>query len=71
VNMCEMKYYSKPYKVDKDDHEKIIKREELLSTMIAPGEVVHNTLITTYDPVKNEYIGVFSKIITLPDLFTN
>ncbi len=70
VNMCEMKYYSKPYRVDKDDNEKIIKREELLSTMIAPSDVVHNTLITTYEPVKNEYSGIFSKIITLPDLFT-
>lgn len=71
VNMCEMKYYSKPYRVDKDDNEKIIKREELLSTMIAPSDVVHNTLITTYEPVKNEYSGIFSKIITLPDLFTD
>ena len=58
-------------KADKDDHEKTIKREELLSALIAPGEVVHNTLITTYEPVKNEYIGVFSKIITLSGLFAD
>ena len=46
-----------------------MKREELLSNMIAPEEVVHSTLITTYEPVKNEYSGIFSKIITLSDLF--
>ncbi len=69
INMCELKYYSKPYKVNKSDYDKIIKREELLASMIAPREVVHSTLITTYEPERNEYSGVFSKVITLDDLF--
>ena len=67
--MCELKYYSKPYRISKSDHKKIIRREELLASMIAPNEVVHSTLITTYEPEKNEYSGVFSKVLTLADLF--
>ena len=41
INMCELKYYSKPYRVSKSDYDKNIKREELLASMIAPREVVH------------------------------
>lgn len=69
VNMCEIKYYSSPFKVKRDDHIKLVKREELLSSLISRGEVVHNTLITTYGLEKNEYSGIFSKVITLNDLF--
>ena len=71
VNMCELKYYSGSFSVDKDYHQKLIKREELLSSHLAPNEAVHNTLITTHGLERNEYSGIFSKVITLKDLFSD
>ena len=53
--MCEMKFYSEEFSVNKDYHETLVKRQSLLSTMIPKKSVVHGTLITTYGLTYNEY----------------
>ena len=60
----------KECKVDKDYYMVLIRRKNLLSEMISPKFSVHNTLITTFGLVRNEYSGVFTNIITLNDLFS-
>jgi len=69
VNMCEMKFYSEEFAVDKNYHETLVKRQSLLSTMIPKKSVVHGTLITTYGLSYNEYSGDFISTITMEDLF--
>ncbi len=69
VNMCEMKFYSEEFSVGKDYHETLVKRQNLLSTMIPKKSVVHRTLITTYGLTYNEYSGDFINTITMEDLF--
>ena len=69
VNMCEMKFYSGEYTVDKSYHSTLVNRQNLLSSLISKKSIVHGTLVTTYGLTYNEYSGDFIKTITLDDLF--
>ncbi|MBR4862531.1 MAG: ATP-binding protein, partial [Firmicutes bacterium] len=69
INMCEIKYYSDCFSVDKDYYKVLLHRQELLMKEISPKISVHSTLITTFGLFYNEYSGVFSNVITLDDLF--
>ena len=69
VNMCEIKFYSDDFTVDGAYYRTILRRQALLETHLKRKNVIHNTLITTYGLVYNEYSGVFSSVITLDDLF--
>ena len=69
VNMCEMKFYSEEFEVDKDYHLTLEKRKKLLREMIPKKAVVHNTLVTTFGIRKKGYYGDFVAVITMDDLF--
>ncbi len=69
VDMCEIKFYSGKFIVDKDYYQTILERQTLLASKLSRKEVVHNVLITTFDVVKNQYSNVFNHVITLDDLF--
>ena len=69
VNMCEIKYYSSLFSVDKRYHEVLMKREGLVEESVKKGRAVHSTLITTYGLKYNEYSGDFDNVITMDDLF--
>ena len=69
INMCEMKYYSDDFMVNKEYYQVLLHRQELLAKEISPKISIHNTLITTFGLSYNEYSGIFSRIITLDDLF--
>lgn len=69
INMCEIKYYSGEFKVDKNYYAKILKRQNILSENISPKYAIHSTLITTMGLVHNEYSGVFQNVVVLDDLF--
>lgn len=71
VNMCEIKYYSGPFVLDKDYYAKILRRQAVLSAQISSKKVVHSTIITTFGVMKNEYSDAFVNMITLDDLFGN
>ncbi|MCI5830955.1 MAG: ATP-binding protein [Spirochaetales bacterium] len=71
VNMCEIKFYSSDYTVNKAYHSTLVERQKLLSTLIPKKSVVHGTLITTFNLTYNEYSGDFVKVINLEDLFKN
>lgn len=67
--MCELKFYSTKYKVNKDYYLKIMERTNLLIEKISKKKVVQNTLITTYGLDSNEYSNVFNNVITADELF--
>ena len=70
INMCEIKFYSDDFSVNKDYHMILERRKRLLKDIIPKKSVVHNTLITTYGLKRNEYYGDFVNIITLEALFS-
>ena len=69
INMCEMKFYSDDFAVDKAYDRKLIQRTLLLSEHVSRKTIIHSTLITTYGLSYNEYFGDFVKVITLDNLF--
>lgn len=71
LNMCEMKYYSDEFVVNKEYYQVLLHRQEILKKEISPKISIHNTLITTFGLTYNEYSGIFSNVITLDDLFVD
>ena len=69
LNMCEAKFLSNFFVVNKDYHFVLDDRRELLSSIISKKAVVHSTLITTYGLKHNEYFGDFVSIVLMDDLF--
>ena len=69
VNMCEIKFYSDDFVVNKEYYRTIQRRIDALHTIIPRKMSVYSTLITTYGVKKNEYSGIFVKEITLDDFF--
>ena len=69
VNMCEIKYYSNKFTVDKEYYQVLLHRQGILSKEVSPKVSVHTTLITTFGLAYNEYSGIFSNVITMDDLF--
>ncbi|MBR5510446.1 MAG: ATP-binding protein [Lachnospiraceae bacterium] len=69
INMCEIKYYSDEFKVNKEYYLKLLKRQTILTESVSPKVVIHSTLITTFGLSLNEHSGAFSSVIVLDDLF--
>lgn len=69
VNMCEMKFYSEEFCVDKTYHKTLVHRANMLVEYLSRKTSIQNTLITTYGLQYNEYSGDFGHVITLDDLF--
>lgn len=69
INVCELKFYNKEFTVSKDYYKIILAREDSINSENKTA-VVHNTLITTFGIVKNEYSSIFNDVISLADLFS-
>lgn len=69
VHLCEMKFYSDEYAVNKEEHLKLNRRKKKLLEQIPKRASVHNTLITTYGLKNNEYAGDYVHTVTLDALF--
>ena len=69
VNMCEIKFYSNEFLVDKNYHGKLLTREEVLAKELSPKMMIHKTLITTLGLKPNEYSNDFDNVVVLDDLF--
>lgn len=69
VNLCEMKFYNERFTVGKNDYEKMIHHQNLLSAMLPKRAVVHHVLVTTVGLNYNEYSGVFQNVVTIDKLF--
>ncbi len=69
INMCELKFYSGDFEVDKDYYRTLLNRENLLLKNVSKKTSIRNTLITTFGLKKNEYSSVFSNVVLIDDLF--
>ncbi len=69
INLCEVKFLSTPFVVDKEYFLKINGRVNALLPKINKKQSIKNTFISTYGLKKNEYSSVFMDSILIDDLF--
>ena len=69
VNLCEIKFYGKPFVVDGTYEQTLRERVQTLMDTVPPKKSVHLTLIATYGLKQNEHSGLVQNVVTLDDLF--
>ena len=69
VNLCEIKFYSTAYTIDKQYDAKLRDRVQMLINILPPKQTVKLTTITTFGLKRNEYSGQVQSSITMDDLF--
>jgi hypothetical protein len=70
VNLCEMKFSSSTYSIDKEEEAKMLHRVEMLRETLTARQKVHLTLITTFGLSQGKHSGKVQKVITCDELFT-
>ena len=70
VNLCEMKFVSTPYTIDKDEAGKLQVRIESLKKTLSAKQTIHLTMVTTYGITYGEHSGIIQKQVIMDDLFT-
>ena len=70
VNVCEMKYATVEYVLDREEHDKIIRRRESYSRQARPKGAVYLTLITPKGLVRNALGNDLQSVVTQEDLFS-
>lgn len=70
INMCEIKFTSEEFSVDKAYYRLLLARPDRIKEAVSPKMSVHSTLITVFGLKRNEYSSVFTNVITLDDLFS-
>lgn len=69
VNMCEIKFYSGEFAVDRKYDIVLRNRQSLLEEKLPKRSSIHKTLITTYGLKDNEYRWSFDNVISMDALF--
>ena len=69
INMCELKFTSEDFAVDKGYYRVLLSRPERIREIVSPKVSIQSTLITTYGLKRNEYSSAFTNVVTLEDLF--
>jgi len=70
VNLCEMKFYSSSYSIDKEEEAKMLYRVDMLKESLSAKKTIHLTLITTFGLVQGKHSGKVQKVITIDELYT-
>ena len=70
VNLCEMKFTSTSYTIDKDEVQKLQKRIESLKMTLKTKQTVHLTMVTTYGITYGKHSGIVQRQIMMDDLFS-
>ena len=69
INLCEIKFYSSPFTIDKEYDAVLRDRVQQLIEIIPKKKTVHLTIIATFGLKNNEYSGQVQSVVTLDDLF--
>lgn len=69
INLCEIKFYSAPFTIDKHYDAVLRERVQLLIDKVLRKKTVHLTIIATFGLKANEYSGQIQSVVTLDDLF--
>jgi hypothetical protein len=68
INLCEMKFSTQEYRLDKEEMEKLHRRRALFAEETNTRKAMHLTMITTYGLEHNAYWGEIQKEITADNL---
>jgi len=69
INLCEMKYASEEFKIDKKQDENLRNKRATFKEETKTCKALHLTMITTYGIKRNQYRGNIQSEITVNDLF--
>ena len=69
INLCEIKYSTTPYSIDKSEEMKLRIRQSDFAEETGTKYAIFPTMITTYGIRKNAYSGYIQAEVTLDDLF--
>ena len=69
ITICEVKYSKGDYLLKKSEYEKILNRINAFSEERKARKAIQPILITTFKFKKNEYSDIFSRSLTMDDLF--
>lgn len=69
INLCEMKYSSDNYLIDKDFEASIRNKKAVFTRETNTRKAVHVTLVTTFGVVRNMYADAVQNVVTADDLF--
>ena len=69
INLCEMKYASEKFIIDKSYDEILRNKRGVFRSQSKTKNAIHITLITTYGVKHNEYWGNIQSEVTMDDLF--
>lgn len=70
VNLCEMKFCSSVYTIDKEEETKMLHRVEMLKNTLSFKQKVHLTLITTFGLTYGKHSGKVQKVVICDELFS-
>ncbi|MCL2718576.1 MAG: AAA family ATPase [Lachnospiraceae bacterium] len=71
INLCEMKFATTEYRLDKSYSAKLRNKKTAFLTETETRKAAHTTLITTYGLIQNEYSMEILFQLTMNDLFVN
>jgi hypothetical protein len=69
INLCEVKYASGTYGIDKVESQRLREKRDSFMTETGTSKLAHTTMITTFGLKKNSYAGEILFQLTLDDLF--
>ena len=69
VNLCEIKFYGKPFVIDKSYDIILRERVQTLMDVVPHKKSIHLTMIVASGLKQNEYSGQVQNVVTLDDLF--
>ena len=70
VNLCEMKFTTQPFIIDKEYHDLLLHRiEKLRECLKDDNKSIHLTFVTSRGVKQNMYSGIVQNEVTLDDLF--
>ena len=69
INICECKYTSEPFRIDKEYDAKLARKVGVFRDVTKTRKSIHLTMITSCGLVRNEYSARIQSEVTLDDLF--
>ncbi len=69
ANLCEMKFVSDEFSIDKDYDAELRRKVERFIEDTSCKKSVHLSLVTTYGLVRGKYSSRFQSVMTMDDLF--
>ena len=69
VNVCEMKFSTNDYTIDKDYDAELRRKLDVFVEETKCRKAIHTTIVTTYGLTHNEYSGRIQNVLTMDDLF--